>query len=530
MRPEACGPIAPPGEASPLRPLALVLPLVLLLGGLCLRRPAGHARARRARIARSIDDLWNGVFLVAVVVFILVEFGTLALVVRFRRRKDDNDDELPAQTHGNTKLEIAWTILPAVMLAVVGFFTLRTLFDINQRDDDALTIQVTGQQWWWEFAYDTDGDGEFTDEDVLTANDLVIPAGADVNLDIGSNDVIHSFWIPALNGKKDAVPGRTHPLHAQRRRARHLRRPVHRVLRPVARATCASGSSPCPPDEFDAWLDDQTRTPACPPSGEAGRRAPSCSPPSARAATWPGASTTTSSRSRATAPSCWCPGNAPDLTHFATRGAFAGAIFDLWVDQDGDEIVEADEIGGELNRGDARGLAAQPARPRSRWTPRHCPSPAARRSAACPTSTCKRNRSTSWSTSSRRSTRSPPYGDRRTPDSTPRAHHRGRTTQPAAGRLHAPAGDHGVEELAHHRRPQAHRHHVRRRRAVLLRARRARGAAHPPPARRPGPEALLGRPLQPAVHHARRDDDLPRRHPAGRRVHELPDAAADRRP
>ena len=151
-------------------------------------------------------------FIVAVVVFIIVEFGTLALVIRFRRRKDDTDDDLPAQTHGNIKLEIAWTIVPAVMLAVVGFFTLRTLFEINDFDDEAMTVKVTGQQWWWEFSYDTDGDGEFTDEDVLTANDLVIPAGVDVNLDIGSNDVIHSFWIPALNGKKDAVPGRMHPL------------------------------------------------------------------------------------------------------------------------------------------------------------------------------------------------------------------------------------------------------------------------------------------------------------------------------
>ena len=193
-----------------LVPPALVLPLLLLLGACASDAPQDTLQPQ-GPLARSIDRLWDGVFLIAVVVFVLVEFGTLALVIRFRRRRNDDDSELPTQTHGNTKLEIAWTILPAVVLAVVGFFTLRTLFDISDRNDDDLTIQVTGQQWWWEFAYDTNGDGDFADDEVLTANDLVIPAGVDVNLDIKSNDVIHSFWIPSLNGKKDAVPVHSFP-------------------------------------------------------------------------------------------------------------------------------------------------------------------------------------------------------------------------------------------------------------------------------------------------------------------------------
>src|SRR5690606_25946839 len=109
-------------------------------------------------------------------------------------------------------LEIAWTLLPAVILAVVAFFTLRTLFDIKEVDEDDLTIRVVGQQWWWEYQYDTNGDGTFGEGDVVTANDLVIPAGVDVHLEVTSNDVIHSFWIPSLNGKMDAVPGRVHPL------------------------------------------------------------------------------------------------------------------------------------------------------------------------------------------------------------------------------------------------------------------------------------------------------------------------------
>src|SRR5690606_9987765 len=99
-------------------PPALILPLLLLLGACASDAPQDTLQPE-GPIARSIDRLWDGVFIIAVIVFVLVEFGTLALVIRFRRRRDD--DDLPTQTHGNTKLEIAWTILPAVVLAVVGF-------------------------------------------------------------------------------------------------------------------------------------------------------------------------------------------------------------------------------------------------------------------------------------------------------------------------------------------------------------------------------------------------------------------------
>src|SRR5690606_4437771 len=84
-----------------------------------------------------------------------------------------------------------------------------TLLDLEDHPDDALEVTVIGQQWWWEYRYDIDGDGE---DDIITANDLVIPAGKAVSLSIESRDVIHSFWIPRLNGKRDAVPGRSHPL------------------------------------------------------------------------------------------------------------------------------------------------------------------------------------------------------------------------------------------------------------------------------------------------------------------------------
>ena len=325
-------------------PLALVL-----FASACAADAPQDTMEPQGPIARSIDNLFNGVFIVAVVVFILVEFGTLLLLAKFRRRKDDTDDDLPAQTHGNFKLEILWTIIPAVLLGVIAVFTLFTLFDIDRRDPDALAVQVTGQQWWWEYTYDTDGDGEFTDEDVLTANDLIIPAGQDVNLEVGSNDVIHSFWIPALNGKKDAVPGRTHPLRLNADEPGTF----------VGQCTEFCGLShgymrqrviAMTPDDFDTWLEGQIEEADAPDGGEAEAGAQLFATQCSGCHLARGVNDDEFAE-QGNGEELLVSGNAPDLTHFASRGVFAGGILDLWIDQDDDSIVEADEIGAVFNRG-----------------------------------------------------------------------------------------------------------------------------------------------------------------------------------
>ncbi len=107
------------------------------------------------------------------------------------------------QVHGNAKAEIGWTIAPALILAVVGVFTVVTVFDINRKAEgaDVLPVKVIGHQWWWEYQY--------PEQDIVTANELVIPTGRTVQLEMTSEDVIHSFWPPKLAGKVDVVPGRT---------------------------------------------------------------------------------------------------------------------------------------------------------------------------------------------------------------------------------------------------------------------------------------------------------------------------------
>jgi cytochrome c oxidase subunit 2 len=157
--------------------------------------PAGPA-------ARRIDSLWWLVFWIATAIFVIVQAALLFTVFRFRRR---NDTDRPVkQVHGNTRLEIIWTIIPAVLLAVVAVPTIAALFDLRAEPDpadNALQIDVIGHQWWWEFHYPEYG---FT-----TANEMHIPAGRVVQLNMTSADVIHSFWTPRLNGKRDVVPGRT---------------------------------------------------------------------------------------------------------------------------------------------------------------------------------------------------------------------------------------------------------------------------------------------------------------------------------
>ena len=134
-----------------------------------------------------------------------------------------------------------WTIAPAVLLAVVAVPTVKTIFDLAKHDPNALEVTVIGQQWWWEFDYPAikNADGQA----IVTANEMVIPAGKPVELSITRRDVIHSFWIPRLNGKRDAVP-EPRPAAAHRGRpARRVLGPVHRVLRPVPRQHAHARSS-----------------------------------------------------------------------------------------------------------------------------------------------------------------------------------------------------------------------------------------------------------------------------------------------
>lgn len=199
-------------SATIITGISLVITLVLgYLMVIDIGKPDGRPLNTLAPAGDKAQEIWDlivPVFIIAGVVFIFVEIGIIWLAARFRERDDDVEgvDE-PAQLHGNTKLEIGWTLAPSLLLAFLAVFSVNGIISQNKSADDAIDVTVIGQQWWWEYRYDLDNDGK---PDIITATEAAIPTGRDVRFHIQSRDVVHSFWIPRLAGKLDAVPGRTH--------------------------------------------------------------------------------------------------------------------------------------------------------------------------------------------------------------------------------------------------------------------------------------------------------------------------------
>jgi cytochrome c oxidase subunit 2 len=158
--------------------------------------------------AQQILDLFSPFFWIAVVIGVGVVGGTIYVALRFREKP--GQPRAPKQVHGNTALEVGWTIVPALILVVMAVPTVATIFDLAEKPGEgALTVEVVGKQWWWEY--------EYVGEGVVTANELHIPVDRPVELRISApaDGVIHSFWVPNLAGKKDAVPGRSHFLRLE---------------------------------------------------------------------------------------------------------------------------------------------------------------------------------------------------------------------------------------------------------------------------------------------------------------------------
>ncbi len=153
----------------------------------------------RSDFGREIDFLWDRLLLLGTIVFVLTEGVLLYVVLKYRHRENQPK---PPQTHGSTKLEITWTLIPAVILVFIAVPTVRTIVTTQaQAAPGSLNIDVTGHQWWWEFKYPEYG--------ITTANEIYIPVGRTVNFRLRSADVIHSFWAPQLGGKRDVIPNRT---------------------------------------------------------------------------------------------------------------------------------------------------------------------------------------------------------------------------------------------------------------------------------------------------------------------------------
>jgi len=160
--------------------------------------------APEGEVARKQRDLFMWAMWPALVVMVLVLGGIVVMALRFRQREGD---AVPKQTHGNTPLEIAWTIVPTlIIIGFVGVPMIPALWDLGREpSDDAYPIRVEGQRFSWAFSYP-----EILDDQgrpLLTVGELHIPAGREISLTLTSVDVNHSFGVPRLSGTRDAVKG-----------------------------------------------------------------------------------------------------------------------------------------------------------------------------------------------------------------------------------------------------------------------------------------------------------------------------------
>ena len=157
----------------------------------------------------EIDALFYLIYYITAVTFILVTVLMVVFLVKYR----EQPGRRAIYTHGNTTLEIIWTIIPAAILIVLSFMSVSTWAKVKRSVPPTdFEIQVTAKQFNWEVIY-PGADAKFgTSDDVNFDNDLHVPVNKVVRIHLGSRDVIHSFFLPNLRLKQDAVPGRTIPV------------------------------------------------------------------------------------------------------------------------------------------------------------------------------------------------------------------------------------------------------------------------------------------------------------------------------
>jgi cytochrome c oxidase subunit 2 len=324
-------------ESAPRRPrlagrAALMTLLVLALAA-CGDAPQ-NVLDPQGPASQKPDDLFKIVLIIALVVFLIVQGLIVYAVVKYR---DNGDDELPKQVHGNTKLELVWTIVPALILAVIAVPTVKTVFDLAETPDDAMVVEVIGHRWWWEYQYP--GVGPDGTDVVITANEMVLPTDTDIVLKMTSqesggpaNAVIHSYWIPALAGKQDVVPGRITTINLTTS-GEGVYMGQCTEFCGLSHANMRNYATVIPQAEFDAWIAAQLAPAEMPAEGTdaaegarlfsemrdvegLGQRAcVSCH----AIAGYVGPDGGTAAA-----------GVGPNLTHLMDREMFAGSIFDLY--------------------------------------------------------------------------------------------------------------------------------------------------------------------------------------------------------
>lgn len=209
--------------------------------------------ADAAEQAKPIDTLYDVLMIVSVPVFVLVAVVTLFAAWNFRMRPGQENEDGPP-IHGNTRLEVIWTAIPAILLVSLCSYAYVVLRDIEEKQPNTLVVHVTGQQFAWSYRYPQE-DGR-----AIETTQLVLPKDRPVLFKVDAEDVIHDFWVPAFRVKIDAVPGITTEVRATPTKLGRF--PVvcaelcglgHAVMRSTVRVVS--------PAAYDRWIEQQ-RTPA----------------------------------------------------------------------------------------------------------------------------------------------------------------------------------------------------------------------------------------------------------------------------
>lgn len=306
------------------RSIPLVGLAVAFLAG-CAAEAPQDTWAPEGDNAQKIHDLQWPVFALAGIVGVLVMLAVGWVVLRYR----DRGQPIPKQTHGKPAMEIVMTIVPALILVGIAVPTVGTIMALARTDDTECVVNVTGQQWWWEIDYPAgDCGGVAIDSPIITSGQMVIPTGTNVLLRGTSRDVIHSFWVPKINGKRDVVPGRIHTLRLQTDRPGIYAGQCAEFCG-LSHANMRMEIVALTPEDFRTWVDNQLAdvAPATDALAQQGEQlfVSQC----ARCHQVNGLEDSSGSPVIAHPEDQVYAGAAPNLTHLMSRNTFAGATWDL---------------------------------------------------------------------------------------------------------------------------------------------------------------------------------------------------------
>lgn len=198
----------------------------------------------------EINELYWILIGILAAIFLIVEGALVWFILRYRRRKGTPYEAEGPQIHGNTRLELIWTGIPLLILVILMVVTIVKVPSVEARpsaDENPLRVHIGGHQFYWEYTYESG---------VVAVDTLRLPVGRPVELTLDAYDVIHSWWVPALTGKRDTIPGRTNTLSFTPNKTGVFQGQCAELCG-VQHAVMRTTVEVVPAEEFEAWLEQQ---------------------------------------------------------------------------------------------------------------------------------------------------------------------------------------------------------------------------------------------------------------------------------